>query len=78
MKGKPPSLARFAEIVANMRPLMEFYRANKPQVSSLRLFAQDYKTIRDWPKKAAAFGFMFHGEQIKYQEFTLLSDTENV
>jgi hypothetical protein len=77
MKGKPPSLARFAEISANMRPLIEFYRVHKPGVSVLRLFASDYKTIHDWPKKAQRFGFVFHGEQIEYQGYTILSETQN-
>ena len=77
MKPKPPPLNRYAEIVANLRPLAEFYRKHKPEVQTIRLFDADYQTLAKYPKKAARFGFLLHGKQIKFAEFTLLSETQN-
>ena len=73
---KAPNNLRYAEILANLRPLAEFYRAHKPEVKTLRLYANDYAAIANWPKKAARHGFLFHGKQPHYQEFLLLSDTD--
>jgi hypothetical protein len=75
---RAPSAARYAEILANIRPLAEFYRANKPDVERIFMFDADYKTLLIDRKKAARFGFLFHGKQIKFAEFELLSEAQNV
>lgn len=79
---KPVAARRYAEIIANIRPLADFYRRNKPEVKRIFIFDSDYKMLFKIPaaqrKKAAQFGFLFHGEQIKFAEFELLSDAKNV
>lgn len=75
---KSPSNQRYMEILASVRPLAEFYRANKPEVARIFIFDADYKALLIDRKKAARFGFLFHGKQLQFGEFTLLSDIQNV
>ena len=75
---KAVSAQRYEEILANLRPLADFYRAQKPDVTRIFIYADDYKTLTANPKKAARFGFLFHGKQLKFAEFELLSDAQNV
>ena len=77
MKSPSASTLEFARILANIRPLAEFYRAHKPQQQHIFLFANDYALLAKHPKKAQRFGFLFHGKQIKFGEFTLLSEAQN-
>lgn len=74
----PPSAKTFVDIAANIRPLAEFYRTHKPEVQHIFLFGQDFQTLAKHPRKAARFGFTFHGKQIHYAEFRLLSEAKNV
>ena len=75
---KAVSAQRYAEIRANVARLAEFYRAYKPEVTGIFLFDADYKTLTAHPKKAARHGFLFHGKQLRFAEFELLSDAQNV
>ena len=74
-KAPPVDLAQLA---ADIRPLADFYRAAKPDLKVIRLFPEQYRALEKSPVKAARFGFKFHGKQIQYAEFTLLSETQNV
>lgn len=74
---RAPSATRYAEIIANIRPLADFYRANKPDVARIFIFDADYRALLIDPKKSARFGFLLHGKQLRFAEFELRSDTDN-
>lgn len=56
-----------AEIVAQMKPLVEFYEKHKPGVTRVTLKRKDYDLIKRWPKTGEVHNFYVVGGEIVYR-----------
>jgi hypothetical protein len=73
MTAKAPNMVLIAAIAARLQPLADFYRTYKPEVQTIFLFAEDFRLLMRAPKLAKRCGFTFHGEQIFYGSYKLVS-----
>ena len=64
----------FTEMAERMTPLAEWYAANKPQQRTMRVFADDLRTIKSWPEMAKHVGIEVSERQAKFMGLKLVAN----
>lgn len=74
-KTSGPGLAIW-QIAQRMKPLAEFQRANKPAVTTMRVFPSDLALLLAHPALARQYGFSVEEGKVRFQGFELLATAD--